>query len=383
MRTSGSGSGGARALATAALGAVLVAGCASIPSAGPTSRQIRRDQARDNQTGFAIVDIDPAIARGMSGAAAGPGALAALAADGRTDALGPGDALAIDIYEVGVTLFAKGGAAAAGNNSFSAAAGGTSIVAVVDAEGVIKLPYVGRIQAAGRSTNEVARAIEQGLSGLSQRPQVTVAVRQNATNTFYILGDVRTPGRLDLGLPRERLLDAIARAGGTTTQQPNDVVVRLTRGDVSAEERLSEIQAGGPADLPLLPGDRIQLFNRPRTFLVFGASDRVSQVPFSASELSLAEAMARTGGPSERIADPAAVYLFRWEPGAAPDAPPRPVVYRLDMTDADSYFMSQQVEMRDKDVIYVASAASNAPAKLTQILGQLFTPIAIGRSFAQ
>lgn len=373
---------GKRALIAAVLAAGTIAGCSTIPSAGPTSRQIRQDAERDNQTGFTIVDIDPATATRLGVAPITPGALTRLYADGRTDTLGPGDILSIDVFEVGVTLFQRA-SSVPGNAAFSAAAGATNLTAIVSANGDIRLPYVGRLAVAGKTTGEVARQIEQGMAGLSQRPQVTVSVRQNATNTFYVFGDVRAPGRFEVGLPRERLLDAVARAGGSTTLQPNDVVVRLTRNGVSAEERLSDIDASGPQDLQLLPGDRIQLFNRPRTFLVFGASDRVNQLPFSASALSLAEAMARVGGPSERVADPEAVYLFRYEAPVAPDQPAKPIVYRLNMRKADAYFLSQRVQMNDKDVIYIAGAAINAPAKLTQILGQLFTPIAIGQTLVR
>ena len=51
------------------------------------------------------------------------------------------------------------------------------------------------------------------------------------------------------------------------------------------------------------------------------------------------------------------------------------MIYRLNMLRPDSYFLSQRIGMRDKDVIYIAGAASNQPGKLAQILGQLFSPI--------
>ena len=51
------------------------------------------------------------------------------------------------------------------------------------------------------------------------------------------------------------------------------------------------------------------------------------------------------------------------------------MIYRLNMMRPDSYFLSQRIGMHDKDVIYIATARANAPAKLAQILGQLFSPI--------
>ena len=205
--------------------------------------------------------------------------------------------------------------------------------------------------------------------------------RGKAHNVFYILGDVRAPGRFPLALPEQRLIDAIALAGGAAVQ-PDDAVVRVTRGTESAETRLSAIDAAGAQNIALLPGDRIQVFTRPRTFLAFGSTSRVSQVPFSANDVSMAEAIARIAGPNENSADAAAVYLFRYD--QTTDVPGgTPVIYRLNMLKPDSYFFSQRIGMRDKDVIYIASAAANQPGKLAQILGQLFSPIFAVQRLAQ
>lgn len=365
-----------------AAGPLVLTACSTVPGVGPTAGQIRADQRHHNAVGFRLVELDPATARALGEGGAAPERLAALAADGRVDLIGPGDVLAVDVFEVGVSLFARpggGGGAGAAGGGFSPSAGATGLTATVDADGRVTLPYVGRVAAAGRTPAELARAVEQGLAGLSQRPQVAVTVRGNAHNVFFVSGDVRAPGRYDLGLPRQRLLDAVARAGGATAA-PADALVRLTRGDRAAEARLADVAAGGPQDLALLPGDRVELANRPRTFLLLGASDRVSQQPFGSDRVSLAEALARTGGPSERIADPAAVFLFRWAPPAAPGGLPVPLVWRLNLKRADGYFLSQQVMLRDKDVVYVAPARVNALAKVAQIVGQLFAPAAVARS---
>lgn len=370
---------------SALAGALLVAfasslgGCATVASSGPTSGQIRAAEQKDNDIGFKIVDITADVVDELEAQAENELRLAELEADGRVDTLGPGDVLEINIYEVGVTLFASSNT---GGPTFDPSARGTALAnVVVSREGEITLPYVGRLQVAGRTDSEVARMIEQAMGRMSQQPQAVVTVKENFFNTFYVSGDIRTPGRYTLTLPRERLLDALARAGGTTNQ-PNDMIVRLTRAGRSSETRLSEIDAAGPQNVLLLPGDRIELFNQPRTFLAFGSITKVSQVAFGASTLSLAEAIARIGGPNEATANPAAVYLFRY---GAPieDVGSPPVIYRLNMNRAESYFLSQDFEMRDKDVIYVASAPANGALKLTQILSQLFTPFITARALAR
>ena len=369
------GDNGSTRLIAAAMMAGLLAGCSTLPSAGPTASQINSALRKDNQTGFTIVDIDAASAPLLGFAPPPAGGLSKLDRPGRIDTVGPGDLLEISIFEVGVTLFTGASTdSPAQGGAFNPSARGTQLGTVkVDGAGDIQLPYIGRLAAAGKTTSEIERMIERGLRGLSQRPQALVSVKDNAHNVFYVSGDVRQPGRYTLGLPRERLLDSLARAGGTVNQ-PDDMVVRVTRGGVSEESRLSAVEASGPQNIELLAGDRVELFNRPRTYLVFGASDKVSQVNFGANSVSLAEALARTGGPSERLADPTAVYLFRYAEIAGDATGARPVIYRLNMMRPDSYFLSQRVGMHDKDVIYIATARANAPAKLAQILGQLFSP---------
>ncbi len=356
----------------------LASGCSTLPSAGPTAAQINAALDKQNTVGFTIVDIDATSAPALAFTPPPAGELASLERAGRIDTIGPGDVLDVNIFEVGVTLFTGSTSSSTSpsqGGTFNPSARGTPLGPVkVDASGNIQLPYIGRLAVSGKTPGEVERMIERGLRGLSQRPQALVAVKSNAHNIFYVSGDVRTPGRYELGLPRERLLDALARAGGTVNQ-PDDMVARVTRDGVSAETRLSSVDASGPQNIALLPGDRVELFNRPRTYLVFGSSDKVSQVNFGTNQLSLAEALARIGGPSERIADPSAVYLFRYGQPTNDQPGGKPVIYRLNLLRPDSYFLSQRVGMHDKDVIYIATAAANAPGKLAQILGQFFTPI--------
>lgn len=358
----------------------LLAGCASLPASGPTAGEVNHGLKDQNQIGFRIVDIDGPLvneigARSAAADAALP-TLASLAREGRNDAVGPGDVLAIGIFEVGVSLF--GSSSGAGGVIDPSARGQTFPDVVVDRDGAIKLPYVGRLVVAGHTTSEIQSMIERGLRGKSQSPQALVSIKNNIASTVYVAGDVRSPGRFNLSLQRERLLDAIALAGGASNSA-EDTVVRFNRGDRWLEERLGRIRSGAADDLVLTPGDRVELIKRPRSFIALGATARVSQIAFETGEVSLAEAVARAGGPSDAIADPSAVFLFRYDP-AAVDGHEAPVIYRLNLLQPAGYFLSQRFTMRDKDVIYVANAGANRPAKLVGIINQLFSPFVAARA---
>jgi polysaccharide export outer membrane protein len=373
-----------RARAFAALsGFALLAGCAALPSSGPTAGEIKRGTRDQNELGFKIVDIDPGVVNDIVTRAAAADAaqptLSSLAHEGRNDVVGPGDILGIGIFEVGVSLF--GSSTAAGGVADPSARAQTFPEVVVDREGTITLPYVGRLEVAGHTVSEIQSMIVRGLRGKSQSPQALVVIKQNLSSTVYVAGDVHQPGRYNLSLQQERLLDAIALAGGATNSA-EDTVVRFNRGTHFLEERLGRIRSGAADDLMLNPGDRIELLKRPRSFISLGATGKVEQVDFATGDLSLAEAVARAGGPTDAVADPSAVFLFRYDP-AAPGAHEQPVIYRLNMMQPASYFLSQRFAIRDKDVIYIANAAANRPAKMVNIINQLFSPFVTARALTR
>lgn len=358
--------------------AILLSGCATLPSSGPTGRQVMRG-AQDSEAAlkFQVVELDGTAFQKLiqvQPAGRAVGQLAALAREGRVDRLAPGDVLQISIYEVGMTLFGGGPSSNTPGNVDVDGARAQAINAVtVASDGTIRLPYVGRLMVAGSTPYDVQRMIEQALHGKSQSPQAMVTVVNSPGNSVYMLGDVVRTGRIPLTAARERLLDAVATSGGSKVSNV-DTVIRLTRNGESAEMRLGDVRPGSSDDLTLLPGDRIELVVEPRSYSAFGATPRVSQVPFGQTSVSLAEALARIGGPSDIQADPKAVFLFRYDAAAIAAGEP-PVIYRLNLMKPESYIIAQNFQMRDKDLIYIANSASNPVTKFVAILNQLFAPL--------
>lgn len=359
---------------------LIAGGCATLPSSGPTGSEVMSASRESVKLPATLIELD-ADTIAAANSAATSGALASLAATGAIDRIGPGDVLQISVFEIGTTLFSSS-AAVVSSAEQPAAAGTTLPPITVASDGGIAVPYAGRIIAEGQTTQSLAQLILGRLRGLSEHAQVSVTIRENMTNSVFLLGGVKTPGRIPLSFAREHLLDMIALGGGPLTP-PQDTTVRVTRGGRSAEIGLDELLAGSPDDLLLLPGDRIELLSRLQSFTVFGASDKVSEIPFQMRSITLAQAVARAGGPSDRQADPTAVFVFRWAAPATPGAPAVPVIYRLNMLRPESYFISQRFAMRDGDVIYIANARSNQATKLVQIINQLFSPIFTVRELAR
>ncbi len=353
-----------RLLAAAGL-ALSGAACTFLPAAGPTSAQITAAASSANETGFTIVDVTPAVLAEL-GKVKPPSFIGRFPVGGMSGprVIGVGDALSISIWEAGDGgLFSPGSAG-------SIVVGGSRQTqlppTLVDRTGEITVPYAGRIRVAGRTPREVEQVVVEKLGDRAIQPQAVVNIHTNTANTVNVLGDVGG-GQVPLTQRDDRLLDVIALAGGAKSPA-YDTLVRLTRGSVTGTVSLHRVISDPRENISIRPGDTIELIHSPQTFTSFGASQGVAQVPFRAENLSLAEAVARVGGPDDQRADAAAVFLFRFEdpliaqaltPGVAGTGAGRvPLVYRIDLRSAEGYFYAQTFPVRDKDTIYVANAAA-------------------------
>ena len=360
----------------------LLGGCAALPTNAPTSQAIvKSTKGPENTIGFKIVELDASVAANPPQRnELGLLQLAALTANpvpARTDLIRPGDVLNVNVFEVGVSLFAGGVPTAIGTDTRTPAAGAQAIPVQVRDDGTINLPYIGSLQAGDTYPEVLAERIRQRLKPLSQSPQVQVAVTQSVQSVAYVSGAVSKPGRVALTAAREHLLDVIAIAGGVVSTTAGadslDLDVHLVRGDRAVSVRLGDLHPEDLANVAVLPGDRIELRRASRTYTAFGATERVSQIPFSAEKVTLAEAIARATGPADSRANAHGVYLFRIERDTAGKSL-HPVIYHIDMMKPETYFLAQMFEMQDKDVILFANSRANLAQKMAALLGNLFSP---------
>jgi polysaccharide biosynthesis/export protein len=237
----------------------------------------------------------------------------------------------------------------------------------VDAQGNISVPYAGAIRAQGRTAIELQNAIVDALKDLALKPQAVVTLINQRASSYSVLGDVKLSGRFPALPSGERILDAIARAGGIA-QPGNETWVVFER-----DRKRALVPFGAVVDIPannifVRANDLIYVYHEPQTFLAFGASGRQGQFAFEAWHISLAEAVAKASGLSDTQADPGSVFLYRGEPREVAAAlgvdvskykgPIIPVIYNLDLRDPAGYFLASKLEIRNKDVIYISNASS-------------------------
>jgi polysaccharide export outer membrane protein len=258
----------------------------------------------------------------------------------------------------------------------------------VAADGAISVPYAGRVLAAGQTPGSVQQAIEALLADKALEPQALVIVKKSAANAVTVAGEVVAGARVPLSPGGDRLLQAIAAAGGARTPV-HETFVRLSRNGVTATIPLELLVADPTEDIYAQPGDILTLVRIPQTFSVFGATGRNAAIEFEAEKITLSEALAKSQGLNDNLANPRGVFLFRYEPASiiraldqpiATRAPEgvSPVVYRFDLADANSYFIADRFPVRNKDIIFVADAGAAQVQKLFTVFSTVTGPIITG-----
>lgn len=354
--------------------ALSLAGCAQIlPGSGPSAQEV------SGATAVQVVDINAAVARKLLDQRR-QGLFSETLGQGRAPGLiGNGDLLEVSLWEAPpATLF---GGANIDPRMPSSSRATTLPEQMVDGEGFISVPFAGRVRAAGQSTQQVQAEIVRRLTGKANQPEALVRVTRNTSATVTVVGEVAASTRMPLTASGERLLDALAAAGGTRAPV-NKVTLQITRGQQFHSLPLEQVIRDPAQNVPLLPGDVITALFQTLSFTALGATGKNEEVSFEAQGITLAQALARVGGLQDSRSDAQGLFLFRFEPAGALAWPRQPVVttpeglvpviYRLNLKDPASFFVMQSFPVHNKDVLFV----SNAPAaELQKFLNLVFSVV--------
>jgi polysaccharide export outer membrane protein len=341
-----------------------------MPSSGPQDLSIKNGTTSSGP-GYGLVKLNPTVTNILK--EYGPGALAASFPDHRPPPkikFGIGDVVAVTIFE-----------AAAGGLFIPAEAGvrpGNFVTLPnqnVDTDGKITVPYAGAVQAAGRTPAEIQQDIIRAIGNRAIEPQVVVSLATQNTSLISVLGEVNTPTRLQALAAGERVLDSITRAGGP--KGPGwETWVTLERHGRRATVPFGALVYQPANNVWVHPGDTIYVYREPQIFLAFGAAGQQGQFPFDMWKISMAQAMGKAGGLLDAQAEPSGVYVYRREPRELAErlgvdcskfeGPTVPVIYNVDFRDPAGYFLANEFQMRDKDVLFAANAATVDSAKFMQ-----------------
>jgi polysaccharide export outer membrane protein len=177
----------------------------------------------------------------------------------------------------------------------------------VSEKGMINLPFLEDVQAAGLTDSELAARLKTELERrLLQRATVSVQVREFRARPISVIGAVQTPGPLEFA-GRWTLLEAITAAGGLAPSHGRTAyVIRHSDNGLSDQVAIDLddllVRADPRVNIPIFPND---LINIPATLEVtiyfLGEVSQPGALTFKSTErMTLLAAVARAGGLTDR-----------------------------------------------------------------------------------
>jgi polysaccharide export outer membrane protein len=188
---------------------------------------------------------------------------------------------------------------------------------IVDSEGTIDCPLLGRIRVMGRT----ARQIEEDLrtrygpkhdakgkliGGIFLNPNISVLVKEFRSQRVVVQGSVRTPGEVDLqGEPT--LTRALAAAGYPTPESGSYVLIThaadgapgaAVRPEDQVRVARSEIENGRASRIRLRAGDTVFVPTADKFFV--GGEVRTPGFYVLQPDLTVMKALGVAGGPTDR-----------------------------------------------------------------------------------
>ena len=126
----------------------------------------------------------------------------------------------------------------------------------IDDQGIVSLPYIGTIKAAGETTGGLTQRIREAY--VTKKIYTSVDISVSVTERYvYVGGEVEKPGRI-IWTPDLTAAKAVQAAGGFTLYAKEEKV-SIVRSQVLYEVDIKLAQKNPSQDPRLEPGDSIQV----------------------------------------------------------------------------------------------------------------------------
>lgn len=222
-------------------------------------------------------------------------------------------------------------------------------------DGTIFYPYVGILEVEGLKVTEVRELLTRRLSRYIEKPQVDVTVAAFRSQKVYVSGSVNNPGAYAITNVPMRLLDAVNAAKGL-----NDTAdwrnVLLTRDGEEYRLSLKAVyEQGDKRYNVLLKKDDVVHVGRDDDNKVFvlGEVKQAQALGMGRNGLTLAEALAESGGINELQANASGIFVMR---RALENGERYIDLYQLNARNAVALILADEFVLAERDIIYVTAA---------------------------
>jgi polysaccharide export outer membrane protein len=272
--------------------------------------------------------------------------LAPLGATAAEAVIQPGDQLAIGVY----------GDATLSQN------------AIVQPDGSIQYPLIGRIAMAGKTTADARAALATALERYVRHPNVTVGVAQQGQISVLVLGNVKTPGKYQVR-SGARVSDAVAAGAGVASSNGEYPSARVSQADGTiAAVSLQKLLRDGDATQNVALQDNAIVYVTgadPIRVQVLGAVVRPGNVEVNQGD-RLSMALARAGAEAGAKPDLNRVFLTRRDAASG-----KTTSFQIDMFQALQHGDQRYDPIMQKDDTVYVPEARQPNAMTMGVIGML------------
>ena len=234
---------------------------------------------------------------------------------------------------------------------------------VVGENGRFFYPYIGVINAVGKTVEEIRDELTKKLAVYIAQVQLDVRVASYRSQRVYVVGEVVTPGiQVVKDIPLT-VLEAINSSGGLGPEADSRNIT-LTRNDKSYSINLLALYEGGAINQNVLleSGDVLNVPDRQfNKVFVLGetnvvnsfvggtnSTQRSRSILMNKGRMTLTEALSDGGGLNQETSDAARIFVFR---GGIVNG--KPEIFHLDAKSPDALLLADRFPLQPHDVIYV------------------------------
>lgn len=251
--------------------------------------------------------------------------------------IGAGDLLNVIVFDHPELMLPVGPRAAAEDSGF-----------YVQADGNFNYPFIGQVEALGRTASEVRADVAQRLAEYIPSPQVEVRVSAFNSQRVVVAGEVKSPNSQAITLSPATLITAINAAGGLTEAADTRAVSVQRAGRVYKIDLAGFLNAGIEQNNPMLRAGDVVTVPRRRAQEAFllGQISKPAAIDLSQEPITLTQALTRQGGLNEARADARGVFVFRQLKG-------RMTVFQLETSAPSGLLLGTRFVLEPADVVYV------------------------------
>jgi polysaccharide export outer membrane protein len=234
----------------------------------------------------------------------------------------------------------------------------------VGPDGMISVPPIGRVRAAGNTVQGFERFLTRRLSEVLVEPTAIVQLTDRKSSQVTLVGGIAAPGTYSINQENRHLVEVIAKAGGTAGPAENMRVI-MTRSGRTGTASLKDIYENPKLNVHLRSGDVVRFEPFQGEFTVLGAGGVNANLQFNDTNTNLINALGQSGGILRNRADPRGVFVYRVVSRNAASklgvdtsniaGDSVPVVFQFDMKQPQAPFVAQEFEIADRDILYVST----------------------------